>query len=231
MLEDTAVAAYNGQAVNLTKPVLKAAATIVSVEARHAAWIRDIVGQPAAPQATDQAGDRAAGTAEDRRDGLREGGRMIRQLPPELDLSIDQLDRDGALQETASRPPTRAVPRRRCRCGRGIRRACITCSGPRCRRATSRFSTTRSALEYLQAAFYTETERLGAITGKAAEAMRVVGAVERAHVTAFRDLWERRRSSGPRSTSAGRRRISRRSSRPPSPSRISPSPRTRARPI
>lgn len=53
MLEDTAVAAYNGQAANLTKPVLKAAATIVSVEARHAAWIRDIVGKPASPQATD----------------------------------------------------------------------------------------------------------------------------------------------------------------------------------
>lgn len=53
LLEDTAVAAYNGQAVNLTKPTLKAAATIVSVEARHAAWIRDIVGQPASPQATD----------------------------------------------------------------------------------------------------------------------------------------------------------------------------------
>jgi hypothetical protein len=32
---------------------LKAAATIVSVEARHAAWIRDIVGEPASPQATD----------------------------------------------------------------------------------------------------------------------------------------------------------------------------------
>ena len=54
MLEDTGIAAYNGQAVNLTKPVLKAAATIVSVEARHAAWIRDIVGDPAAPDATDQ---------------------------------------------------------------------------------------------------------------------------------------------------------------------------------
>lgn len=54
MLEDTAVAAYNGQAANLTKPVLKAAATIVSVEARHAAWIRDMLGQPAAPDATDE---------------------------------------------------------------------------------------------------------------------------------------------------------------------------------
>ena len=53
MLEDTAVAAYNGQAANLTKPTLKAAATIVSVEARHAAWIRDIVGEPASLQATD----------------------------------------------------------------------------------------------------------------------------------------------------------------------------------
>ena len=53
MLEDTAVAAYNGQAANLTKPTLQAAATIVSVEARHAAWIRDIVGEPASPQATD----------------------------------------------------------------------------------------------------------------------------------------------------------------------------------
>jgi hypothetical protein len=54
MLEDTVIAAYNGQAVNLTKPVLKAAATIVSVEARHAAWIRDIVGLPAAPKPTDK---------------------------------------------------------------------------------------------------------------------------------------------------------------------------------
>ena len=44
------------------------------------------------------------------------------------------------------------------------------------------------SLEYLQAAFYTETERLAAVTGKAARAVRVVGAVERAHVTAFRDL-------------------------------------------
>jgi rubrerythrin len=54
MLEDTSVAAYNGQAANLTKPVLKAAATIVSVEARHAAWIRDMLGQRAAPDATDE---------------------------------------------------------------------------------------------------------------------------------------------------------------------------------
>src|SRR5215218_7164149 len=43
-------------------------------------------------------------------------------------------------------------------------------------------------LEYLQAAFYTETERAGALRGKAKQAATTVGAVERAHVKAFRDL-------------------------------------------
>jgi hypothetical protein len=43
-------------------------------------------------------------------------------------------------------------------------------------------------LEYLQAAFYTEAERAGALTGRTARAANVVGAVERAHVKAFRDL-------------------------------------------
>ena len=52
-LEDLAVATYNGQAVNLTSASLKAAARIVSVEARHAAWIRSIAGDVPATQATD----------------------------------------------------------------------------------------------------------------------------------------------------------------------------------
>ena len=43
-------------------------------------------------------------------------------------------------------------------------------------------------LEYLQAAFYTEAERAKALTGRTAKAAEVVGAVERAHVKAFRDL-------------------------------------------
>jgi Ferritin-like domain len=43
-------------------------------------------------------------------------------------------------------------------------------------------------LEHLQAAFYTEAERSGALTGKAAQAARVVGATERAHVKAFLSL-------------------------------------------
>jgi hypothetical protein len=43
-------------------------------------------------------------------------------------------------------------------------------------------------LEYLQASFYTEAERSGALAGKTAQAARVVGATERAHVAAFLKL-------------------------------------------
>ena len=46
VLEDTGVSAYNGQGPNLRKATLVVAASIVSVEARHAAWIRRIVGKP-----------------------------------------------------------------------------------------------------------------------------------------------------------------------------------------
>jgi ferritin-like protein len=53
-LEDVAVAGYNGQATNLTKGTLVAAAEIVSVEARHAAWVRAIAGEVAAPDPVDK---------------------------------------------------------------------------------------------------------------------------------------------------------------------------------
>jgi rubrerythrin len=43
-------------------------------------------------------------------------------------------------------------------------------------------------LEYLQSAFYTEAERRGALRGKAAQAAAQIGAVERAHVAAFRKV-------------------------------------------
>jgi Ferritin-like domain len=44
-LEDTGVEAYQGQAGNIKTPaILKAAISIHPVEARHAAWIRSIVG-------------------------------------------------------------------------------------------------------------------------------------------------------------------------------------------
>jgi hypothetical protein len=62
-LEDVGVGAYNGQGQNLTKPTLAAAATIVSVEARHAAWIRDIAAKLPAPDAFDPLFTKAQTTA------------------------------------------------------------------------------------------------------------------------------------------------------------------------
>ena len=52
-LEDVAVGAYNGQAANVTPGAFLAAARIVSVEARHAAWIRSIRNGDPAPDAVD----------------------------------------------------------------------------------------------------------------------------------------------------------------------------------
>ena len=55
VLEDTGVAAYKGQAPLIkANAVLEAALSIHSVEARHAAWIRDILGVAPAPVAFDE---------------------------------------------------------------------------------------------------------------------------------------------------------------------------------
>ena len=43
-------------------------------------------------------------------------------------------------------------------------------------------------LEYIQASFYTEAERLGALHGSLAQQAHVVGSHERAHVAAFREV-------------------------------------------
>ena len=71
-LEDLAVAAYNGQAANVTPKAFAAAARIVSVEARHAAWIRSIGDRPPAPDATDQ-----PKSAAEVREGLRKLGLQL----------------------------------------------------------------------------------------------------------------------------------------------------------
>jgi hypothetical protein len=68
-LEDIAVGAYNGQALNVTPAAFLAAARIVSVEARHAAWIRSIRNADPAPDAVDSPYDEARV-----RRGLRELG-------------------------------------------------------------------------------------------------------------------------------------------------------------
>ena len=52
-LEDLTTRAYNAGAPNLSRGALTAAARIASVEARHAAWIRDIAGLNPAPDASE----------------------------------------------------------------------------------------------------------------------------------------------------------------------------------
>jgi rubrerythrin len=55
VLEDTGVAAYKGQAPLIkATPILEAALSIHTVEARHASWIRDILGVSPAPVSFDQ---------------------------------------------------------------------------------------------------------------------------------------------------------------------------------
>ena len=61
VLEDTGVSAYLGQVGNIhVKGTLKAAATITTVEARHAGWIRNINGVVGAPNSFDKRKSEAA---------------------------------------------------------------------------------------------------------------------------------------------------------------------------
>jgi hypothetical protein len=70
LLENTGVAAYNGQAANLTKKSLAAAAEIVSVEGRHAAWVSSLAGRDPAPRAADPGATARAITATIKRTGF-----------------------------------------------------------------------------------------------------------------------------------------------------------------
>ena len=54
-LEEQTIAVYVGQAANLPRDAVAGIATLVSVEARQAAWIRDVAGLPPAPRAADPA--------------------------------------------------------------------------------------------------------------------------------------------------------------------------------
>jgi hypothetical protein len=52
-LEEAAIAGYIGQSGNLTRASMIPLATLVSVEARQVAWLRDLAGMNPAPKAAD----------------------------------------------------------------------------------------------------------------------------------------------------------------------------------
>jgi hypothetical protein len=54
-LEEAAIGGYIGQVSNLTRDSVRSVATLVSVEARQVAWIRDLAGLSPAPRAADPA--------------------------------------------------------------------------------------------------------------------------------------------------------------------------------
>jgi hypothetical protein len=111
-----------------------------------------------------------------------------------FDPFLAAVDRDGALSET--RELAEATASRRTFLGvaaAGIGGA-LFAGGGRARAAPGLSASDIGilnyalVLEYLQASFYTEAERSGALAGKTAQAASVVGATERAHVKAFLEL-------------------------------------------
>lgn len=108
------------------------------------------------------------------------------------DLSLDALDADSALTEAADAAgaTTRGQFLRAAGIGGGGVAAGLAAplAPAEAQQATNDVDILNYALalEYLQAAFYTEAERLGALRGEFAEQACVVGAHERAHVKALR---------------------------------------------
>jgi hypothetical protein len=107
-------------------------------------------------------------------------------------LTFGELDRDGAIAAAVDRVSgdTRAELLGKAAVGGAALLGALAASG-RADGATAASDVAilnyALTLEYLQAAFYTEAERLGAVGGKLAGVPRQLGAVERAHVTALKD--------------------------------------------
>jgi Ferritin-like domain len=107
------------------------------------------------------------------------------------DLTFGELDRDGAIAEAVERVAgdTRAGLLGKAAVGGAALLGALAAAGRgEAATAPSDVGILNYALtlEYLQAAFYTEAERLGAVRGKLAHVPRQLGAVERAHVTALK---------------------------------------------
>jgi rubrerythrin len=114
-------------------------------------------------------------------------------------LTLDALDRDGALREALDAlddaGPATGLTRGAALRGVAVGGAGLLAalSGPVAPAAASarldrNILNYALTLEYLQASFYSEVERIGAVTGELAEQAKVVAAHERAHVKAFRKV-------------------------------------------
>jgi rubrerythrin len=122
---------------------------------------------------------------------------MSREEP----LTLAEVDRDGALEEAFGRlhGSTRAGFLRGAVLGGAVLLAAAeTPAAAQSRRNDVAILNFALSLEELQAAFYSEVERIGPLRGRLAEQARVVGAHERAHVRAFRDTLGRRAIRRPR---------------------------------
>lgn len=118
-------------------------------------------------------------------------------------ISLTDIDTDGALRETAERLPTRAQVLSRGAWAAaalgglalGVLPGAAQAKADAKASQRQRAQNTKDdvailnfalALEYLQASFYTDAERVGALHGGLKEQAKVVGSHERAHVAAFK---------------------------------------------
>ena len=109
-----------------------------------------------------------------------------------MSLLLDDLDVDGALRETGEKA---GFSRARFLGGTLAGAVAALAAAPTAE-ATSggdiAILNFALVLEYMQASFYTEAERSKALHGKADDATQRIGAVERAHVNAFKELLGRK---------------------------------------
>jgi hypothetical protein len=122
---------------------------------------------------------------------------MSEQNEDHISISLTDIDTDGALRETAGRLPTRGQFLRNGAWAAAAGGLALGMLPSIAGAKTSKKQQARLhqddvtilnfalALEYLQAAFYTDAERVGALHGGLKEQAKVVGSHERAHVAAF----------------------------------------------